>query len=269
MDSKNDLVKQYHICCGQGDLEETLIVPGDPDRIRKIASSWDSSTEVASNREFRSIRGVYRGLRISALSSGIGPACMSIVVNEASKIGVKNFIRVGSTGSLQPNIACGDVVISSAAVRLDAASDCYVVPEYPAAAHYEVLLALIEAAEQLDICNYHVGVTATTTDFYAGQNRPLRRGLFVGENLVPTLQKAGVLNVEMEAATLFTLASLFGLRAGAVLAVYNSHVTGEFKPHAGEENAVKIANEAARILSEWDKVKTRTGKPYIFPSILK
>lgn len=269
MHSKNGIGKQYHICCGQGDLEETLLVPGDPERIPKIASSWDSSTEIASNREFRSIRGVYHGLRISALSSGIGPACMAIVVNEASMIGVKNFIRVGSTGALQPNIACGDVVISYAAVRLDAASDCYVVPEYPAVAHYEVLLALIEAAEQLGICNYHVGVTATTTDFYAGQNRPIRRGVSIGENIVPALQKAGVLNVEMEAATLFTLASLFGLRAGAVLAVYNSHVTGEFKPHAGEENAIKVANEAARILSEWDAAKTKTGKPYLFPSMLK
>ena len=219
MHSKNDVGKQYHIYCGQGDLEETLLVPGDPDRIPKIASYWDSSTEVASNREFRSVKGVYHGLRISALSSGIGPACMAIVVNEASRIGVKNFIRVGSTGALQPNIACGDVVISSAAVRLDAASDCYVVPEYPAAAHYEVLLALIEAAEQLDIRNYHVGVTMTTTDFYAAQNRPIR-GISTDENLVPSLQKAGVLNVEMEAATLFTLASIFGLRAGAVLTVY-------------------------------------------------
>jgi len=244
-------------------------VPGDPDRIPKIAGSWDSSTEVASNREFRSIKGVYRGERISALSSGIGPACMSIVVNEASIIGVKNFIRVGSTGTLQPNIACGDLIIPTAAVRLDAASNCYVVPEYPAIANYEVLLALIEAAEQLGICNYHVGITATTADFYAGQNQPIKRGIPVSGNLVPTLQKAGVLNVEMETATLFTLASLFGLRAGAVLAVYNSHVTGEFKPHAGEENAIKIADEAARILSAWDAVKAKTGKHNLFPSILK
>ena len=269
MHSKNCAEKQYHISCSQGDLEETLLVPGDPDRIPKIASSWDSSTEVASNREFRSVRGVYHGVRISALSSGIGPACMSIVVNEASSIGVKNFIRVGSTGALQPNIACGDVIIPTAAVRLDATSNCYVVPEYPAMAHYEVLLALIEAAEQLGICNYHVGVTATTTDFYAGQNRPIKRGIPISENLVPILQNAGVLNVEMEVATLFTLASLFGLRAGAVLAVYNSHVTSEFKPHAGEENAIKIADEAARILSTWDAVKTRTGKSHLFPSMLK
>jgi uridine phosphorylase len=261
--------KQYHICCSRGDLEETLLVPGDPDRITKIASSWDSSTEIASNREFRSVTGVYRGVRISALSSGIGPASMAIVVNEASSIGVKNFIRVGSTGSLQPNIACGDVVISTAAVRLDATSSCYVVPEYPATAHYEVLLALIEAAEHLGICNYHIGVTATTNDFYAGQNQPIRRGVPISDNLVPSLQKAGVLNVEMETATLFTLASLFGLRAGAVLAVYNSHVTGEFKPHAGEDNAVKIADEAVRILCAWDAVKAKTGKKYLYPSMLK
>jgi uridine phosphorylase len=269
MHSKSGGGKQYHICCAPGDLEETLLVPGDLDRIPKIARSWDSSTEVASNREFRSIRGVYRGMRISAISSGIGPACMSIVVNEASKVGVKNFIRVGSTGALQPNIACGDLVISSAAVRLDAASESYIVPEYPAVANYEVLLTLVEAAERLGISNYHVGVTATTTDFYAGQNRPARRGVSSVKNLFPALQKAGVLTVEMEAATLFTLASLFGLRAGAVLAVYNSHVTGEFKPHTGEENAIKVANEAARILGEWDAKKRETGKLNFFPSMLK
>lgn len=269
MPPKNDANKQYHIRCGKGDLEETLLVPGDPDRIPKIARSWDSSKEVASSREFRSIKGVYRGARISALSSGIGPACMAIVVNEASSIGVKNFVRVGSTGALQPNIACGDVIIPTAAVRLDAASNCYVAPEYPATAHYEVLLALIEAAEQLGICNYHVGVTATTTDFYAGQNQLLKKEFPVSGNLIPSLQNAGVLNVEMETATLFTLASLFGLRAGAVLAVYNSHVTGEFKPHAGEENAIKIADEAARILSEWDGVKVKSGKRHLYPSLLK
>jgi uridine phosphorylase len=83
------------------------------------------------------------------------------------------------------------------------------------------------------------------------------------------LQEGGVLNVEMEAATLFTLASLFRVRAGAVLAVYNSQITGEFKPHAGEENAVKIVNEAALTLNEWETIKKKSGKPYLFPSMLK
>jgi uridine phosphorylase len=114
--------------------------------------------------------GVYMGVKVSAISSGIGPGAMSIVVNEAADIGVKTFIRVGSCGSLREDIKCGDLIISSAAVRLDGTSDCYVMPEYPAVADYEVLLALIEAAESIGV-RYHVGVTATASDFYAGQAR--------------------------------------------------------------------------------------------------
>lgn len=261
--------KQYHIACGQGDLAEYLLVPGDPDRVPKIARFWDSAKEVSCNREFRSFTGKYKGVPVSALSSGIGPACMAIAVNEASSIGVHTFIRVGSTGAIQRGINCGDLVISSAAVRLDCTSDCYIMPEYPAAAHYEVLLALIEAAESLSIRNYHVGVTATTCDFYAGQNQPAKAGSAPKTaNLLPTLQKAGVLNLEMETATLYTLASLYGLRAGAVCAVYNNQSTNEFKPGAGEENAIKIANEATRILNEWDKQKRRKKKSRFFPSLL-
>jgi uridine phosphorylase len=246
-----------------------LLVPGDPDRVSKIASHWDSVREVSCHREFRSFTGKYKGVPISALSSGIGPACMAIVVNEASRIGVRAFIRVGSTGAIQKGIACGDVIISSAAVRLDCTSNCYVMPEYPAAASYEVLLALIEAAESLDISNYHVGITATTADFYAGQTRPTLKSCWPQmENLLPPLQKAGVLNFEMEAATLFTLASLYGLRAGSVCAVYANRCTNEFKPEAGEENAIKIANEAAKILHEWDEKKRKKKKQWLFPSLL-
>ena len=262
--------KQYHIACEQGDLAEYLLVPGDPDRVPKIANFWDSAKEVSSNREFRSFTGTYKGVPVSALSSGIGPACMAIAVNEAAAIGVNAFIRVGSTGAIQSGIACGDVIISSAAVRLDCTSNCYILPEYPAVANYEVLLALIESAESLGIRNYHVGVTATTADFYAGQNRSIKahRNLETA-NLLHTLQKAGVLNVEMEIATLYTLASLYGLRAGAVCAVYNSHVTNDFKPGAGEETAIRIANEATKILDEWDAEKRKRKRTCFFPSLLK
>ncbi len=269
MHAKSSSGKQYHIACARGDLAEYILVPGDPDRVPRIARFWDTAKEVSSNREFRSYTGEYKGVSVSALSSGIGPACMSIAVNEASNIGVHTFIRVGSTGAIQRGINCGDVIISSAAVRLDYTSNCYIIPEYPAAANYEVLLALIEAAENLSISNYHVGVTATTADFYAGQNRSnALGGAPEMANMLPTLQKARVLNLEMETATLYTLASLYGLRAGAVLAVFNSHLTGEFKTGAGEENAIKIANEAVKILSEWDTKKRKRKKQWLFPSLL-
>jgi uridine phosphorylase len=259
---------QYHIACTKGDLSKYLLVPGDPDRVPKITSLWDSTKEVSCNREFRSFTGKYKGAPVSALSSGIGPACMAIAVNEASSIGVDTFIRVGSTGAIQKDINCGDLIISSAAVRLDYTSSCYVIPEYPAVANYEVLLALIEAAESLGISNYHVGVTATTADFYAGQSRPARTSAFQMENLLPTLQNMGVLNFEMETATLYTLASLYGLRACSVCAVYANRCRNEFKEEAGEENAIKVANEAVRILHSWDKQKEKRNKHWFFPSLM-
>jgi uridine phosphorylase len=250
-------------------LAKYLLVPGDPERVPKIAGFWDAAKEIACHREFRSFTGVYEGVPISALSSGIGPACMAIAVNEAANIGVGTFIRVGSTGAIQRNINCGDLIISTAAVRLDCTSNCYIMPEYPAAANYEVLLALIEAAETLGIHNYHVGVTATTADFYAEQSRPTRASYSPWtENLLLALQKARVLNFEMEAATLLTLASLYGLRAGVVCAVFNSRVRDEFEPGAGEENAIRVANQAVKILNEWDAAKRKRKKRWLFPSIM-
>ena len=261
--------KQYHITCAKGDLAKYLLVPGDPDRVSKIAQFWDSAKEVSCNREFRSFTGKYKSVPVSALSSGIGPACMAIVVNEALRIGVSTFIRVGSTGAIQDDINCGDLIISSAAVRLDCTSNCYIMPEYPAVASYEVLLALIEAAESLGISNYHVGITATTADFYAGQNRPAGTSIPKTEDLMPMLQRANVLNFEMETATLFTLASLYGLRTGSVCAVYANRCRNEFKEGTGEENAIKVANEAVRILNSWDKQKKKANKHWFFPSLTR
>jgi uridine phosphorylase len=261
--------KQYHIACSKGDLAKYLLVPGDPDRVPKIVSFWGSAKEVCCHREFRSFTGKYKHVPISALSSGIGPACMAIVVNEASRIGVDTFIRVGSTAAIRKTINCGDLIISSAAVRLDSTSNCYVMPEYPAVASYEVLLALVEAAESLGISNYHVGVTATTTDFYAGQSRVTKASASKTENLFPTLQKAGVLNLEMETATLYTLASLLELRAGCLCAVYANRCRNEFNEGAGEENAIKVANEAVRILDDWDKQKEKRNKHWFFPSLMR
>jgi uridine phosphorylase len=249
-------------------LAEYLVVPGDPDRVPKIAKYWDSAKKISAHREFSSFTGKYKGVPISALSSGIGPASMAIAVNEASTIGVRTFIRVGSTGAIQKGIDCGDLIISSAAVRLDCTSNCYVIPEYPAVASYEALLALIEAAETLGINSYHVGVTATTADFYAGQSRKTSASFSSStESLLPTLQKARVLNFEMETATLYVLASLFGLRAASVCAVYANRLTGEFVSGAGEESAIKIANEAVKILSEWEAIKRKRKRKWLFPSL--
>jgi uridine phosphorylase len=262
--------RQYHIQCKKGDLANYLLIPGNPERIPKIVESWEPSREIAYHREFYSFTGKYKGTDISAISSGIGPACMAIVVHEATAVGVDTFIRVGSTGAIGQGIECGDLVISSAAVRLDGASQSYVFPEYPAHANYEVLLALIEAAEGLDV-RYHVGITATTADFYAGQERPSPHAPHPSSKhfFIRDLQKANVLNFEMECATLFTLSNLFNNRAGTVCAVYANRIKNVFNPGAGEEDCIKVANEAVSILREWDTCKQANGKKHFYPSLLK
>jgi len=248
--------RQYHINCKVGDLSKYLLIPGDPKRVEKIASYWDEAIEIAHHREFRSFTGKYKNVKLSAISSGIGPSSMAIVVNEAANIGVENFIRVGSTGAIQEYVKCGDLIISTASVRLDGTSQNYIRSEYPAVANYEVLHALIEAAENLG-CNYHVGITATTADFYAGQARSAFQGYQQRtlEDLIPSLRMANVLNFEMECATLFVLSSIFKLRAGAICAVYANRYTKTFKPGAGEEECIKVANEAVKILSMKDNQK--------------
>lgn len=257
---------QYHIRCSCGELASYLLVPGDPDRVSKISSLWDERREVARHREFLSHTGTYKGHPVSALSSGIGPAAMAIVVNEAYNIGVKTLIRVGSTGAIREGIHCGDLVISNAAMRLDGASLSYVGPEFPAFASYDVLQALIEAAETLKV-PYHVGVTVTTSDFYAGQGRPTSASGPV--ELVERFRRLGVLNFEMECATLFVLSALLNIRAGAVCAVYADRIHNVFEEGAGEMAAAQVACEAVKILNEWDELVREKGRARFYPGLLR
>ena len=89
------------------------------------------------------------------------------------------------------------------------------------------------------------------------------------KNLIPDLRAARVLNFEMEASTIFTLSNIYGARAGAVCAVLANRVTDEFVMDAGVEDAIKVANEAVKILYEWDKIKEEKGKPHLYPSLLR
>jgi len=257
---------QYHIALKPGDISRYVLLPGDPDRVPKISSLWDSYKAVGKHREYLTHTGYYKGVKISACSTGIGSPAAAIAVEELANIGADTLIRVGSTGSIQPEIELGDLIITTAAVRLEGTTKQYVRIEYPAIASYEVVAALVEAAETLGY-RYHVGITATTDSFYCGQARPGYKGYWQSwmNSLIPDLQKAKVLNFEMEAAAILTLASLYGLRAGAVCAVYADRVRNRFAVK-GEREAAKVACEAVKILSEWDKAKEQKGKKWWHPS---
>ena len=261
---------QYHIQCKPGDVAPYVLLPGDPDRVPRISKYWDERREVARHREYVTHTGRYRGAPVSATSTGIGCPAAAIAIEELLRVGANTFIRVGTTGSIQPDVEVGDLVISVGAVRLDGASKQYVRVEYPAVAHYEVVMALIEASESLGV-RYHVGITASTDSFYTGQARPGYKGYRQSwmKDLIPDLQATRVLNFEMEASVIFTLSNIYGARAGAVCAVLANRVTGEFVTDAGVEDAIKVANEAVRILYSWDKVKEEKGKKHFYPSLLR
>jgi len=260
---------QYHLQVKPGDVSRYVLLPGDPGRVEKIASFWERSWKVASHREFTTYSGYYKGVFISATSTGIGAPSTAIAIEELARVGSDTFIRVGTTGALHRDIKVGDVIISTAAVRLEGTSKQYVIPEYPAVASLEVTLALIFAAE-LNNVRYHVGLTASSDSFYVGQERPGFRNYLppFQKGLIEFLKSVRVLNFEMEASLIFTLANIYGLRAGAICAAIANRETEEFVVDAGVEDAIKVANEAVRILHDWDQELSTQGKKIITPQIL-
>lgn len=259
--------RQYHIGCAVGDVGRYVFLPGDPDRVPKIVAFWDGGMEVASHREYRVWSGTVDSIKVSACSTGIGGPATAIAVEELAAVGGDTFLRVGSCGALREEIECGDLVIASAAVRLDGASRQYVPAAYPAAASGDVTLALIEAAERLGV-RYHVGYTASSDSFYVGQGRPGFKGFLPQSkrSTVNRLREMRVVVFEMEAATIYTLAGIYGLRAGCVCAVYANRATDQFKI-AGEEDACRTAVEAVKILAKWDRDRESQGKRHWFPSL--
>ncbi|MCK4566055.1 MAG: uridine phosphorylase [Candidatus Thorarchaeota archaeon] len=259
--------EQYHLEVKEGDVANSVLIPGDPQRVERISSLWDSTKEVAMHRQFVTHTGKYKGADISACSTGIGGPGTAIVIEELANVGADTFLRVGSCATLKEDIEIGDIIISTAAVRLDGTSKQYVRPEYPASASYEVVLAFVEAAETLGL-TYHLGISASTDSFYLGQSRPGFGGYTqsMSETLIEDLTRANVANFEMEAATLFTLGNIFGFRTGAACAVYANRVRDEFEVK-GELDVIKCGNEAVKILADMDKEKA--GKKYWNASLRK
>ena len=249
--------RQYHIGRGPGELAEYILLPGDPDRTARIATLFDSVESEHRNREFASVTGTYRGLRISVVSTGIGTDNVEIVIAEILSITANpTFIRVGSSGALQPEIRPGDVVITSGAVRLETTTSWFVSDGYPAVAHHEAVVALIEAAERRGH-RYHVGITATAPGFYGAQGRPIARLPIRYPDLADEMARQRVMNFEMEASAVLVLAGLAGCRAGAVCAVFAQRVTGEFATgdakDAAERACVETGLESLVILADMDR----------------
>lgn len=245
--------KHYHVRVAEGDVGRFVLVPGDPDRVPIIANFLGSVKKISEHREFTVYNGEVLGELVTVCSSGIGSPATAIVVEELARAGARTFLRVGTCGAIQKQIDLGDLIIAHAAVRLEGTSRQYVLPEYPAAADPLAVLALARASRTVGK-KFHVGVTASTDSFYVGQSRPGYRDYFpeASRHLIKQMQQARVLCFEMESSSLFTICSLFGLRAGAIFSVIAHRVTDRFE-HIGIEDVSKVAVEAVRNLIRWDR----------------
>lgn len=230
------------------------IVPGDPERVVKIANLLDDPQRLAAHREFTSWLAKIDSTPIVITSTGIGGPSTSIAVEELAQLGVRTFLRVGTTGGIQPDVRAGDVIVTTASVRLDGASQHFAPTEFPAVANFACTRALVEAAEESG-AKLHVGVTASTDTFYPGQERYDTFSGRVVERFRGSLeewQSMGVLNYEMESATLLTMCASSGLRAGCVAGVIVARDEEEIPDmetvRRSESTAVNIVVEAARIL---------------------
>nr|WP_097008311.1 nucleoside phosphorylase [Natronoarchaeum philippinense] len=251
--------EQYHLEVGPDDVADAVLLPGNPERVPKVTQFWNESEEVAHHREYRTVTGRYEGTPISVTSTGIGSPSAAIAVEELARVGADTLVRVGSCGAIQPEMAVGDLVITTGAVRQEGTSDEYVREDYPAAADHEVVSALIAAAERLGY-EYHTGITMSADSFYAGQGRPGFGGFEAAgsDQLVDNLRDANVANIEMEASAILTLANVYGLRAGAICTVYANRETGEFRTE-GENRAAETATLAVKLLAQMDETKREAG----------
>lgn len=246
----------FHLGLKKSDLQgaTVAIVPGDPNRVEKIARLMDNPVHLASLREFTSWRGELDGKAVIVCSTGIGGPSTSIAVEELAQLGIRTFLRIGTTGAIQENINVGDVLVTTGAVRLDGASQHFAPLEFPAVADFTCTNALYAATTEAG-ATVHVGITASSDTFYPGQER---YDTYTGRVMrhfrgsMKEWQDMGVMNYEMESATLLTMCASQGLRAGMVAGVIVNRTQQEIPNEAllkkTEGNVLSIVVEAARRL---------------------
>ena len=240
--------RQHHINLLPGEAAPTILVPGDPGRVKLFAELMDEAWKVAEKREYITYTGKKDGVLISCTSCGLGPSPTAIGVEELIRVGAKNIIRVGTCGALQPFMKAGDMIIATGAVRGERCTEEFISIDYPAIADYRIVRASIDACERLGL-TYHLGLVRTHDAFYL--ESPWAHGDYKAR-----LQKwidLGVLAVENECATMLVIASMQGVRAGTIL-LSSDPIFGEGENdpdlEAHKRDLVRVGIETAKILHE-------------------
>ena len=256
-----ELAKQFHIACAQGDIGRYCILPGDPGRVPAIAALFDDAKQIAYNREFNVWTGTLLGEKVTACSTGIGGPSASIAMEELHKCGADTFIRTGTCGGIDLNVQSGDVVVATGAIRYEHTSREYAPIEFPAVADFQVTNALVEATKKLGF-PLHTGIVQCKDSFY-GQHDPAASPVYYElQQKWESWKRLGVKAREMEAAAPFVngefvVAAALGCRCGSCFhVVWNQEREAaglDQKMSEDTSSSVKVSVEALKLLIEADR----------------
>jgi uridine phosphorylase len=256
--------RQYHIQLRPGDVGRYVFLPGDPGRCELIAAFFEEPRHVAQHREYNTYVGTLLGEKVAVTSTGIGGPSTAIAVEELAKVGADTFIRIGTSGAMQEFIEPGDIAVVAAAIRDEGTSSHYLPIEFPAVANLDVTLALREGARRTG-ARAHVGVGQSKDSFY-GEVEPARMPIAnrLHERWAAWIA-GGALCSEMEAATLYIVASTLRIRAGGIMMV-GGHP--DQRPMTAEEVArcdldlvIRTAIEGLKVLIERDREAAGVHRP--------
>ena len=260
----------YHLNIKPGDLAERIITVGDQNRVDKVSAYFDSIKKTVQKREFKTVTGVYQGVELSVVSTGIGTDNIDIVFNEIDalfnidfatrkmkdELTQLDFIRIGTSGVVRAEVPVDSILLSVGAVGTEGLLNFY---EYES----NELMKTIE----LDVGNmkaYYVsadsflldhfsddgilkGVTVTANGFYGPQMRSVRLKPINNDWLAKiqelSLADAPVSNLEMETAGIYAMSRLLGHRAISINALLANRKLGVFsqQPEATEKKMIEWA----------------------------
>ncbi len=231
-------MKPQHIRIEPSQLAEKVVVVGDPARAKYLAEHFlDDAELVNTERCFNIYTGYYRGERISVAVHGIGAASAAIVFEELRMLGAKVMIRLGTAGGLIPQLDIGDAVVATGAAYIHGGTIGSYVPDACMVATPNPILTtkLYEKAENIH-GRVFLGPVFSSDAFYAED-----------KDFVAKWSRRGIIAVEMEVATLYSLAAMRRFDASALLVISdNLAVPGkeELKHHKELEPYVEKAAKA-------------------------
>ena len=265
----------YHLNLLPGDLADTVITVGDPDRVPEVSRFFDTVEIRKGKREFRTHTGTLNGKRLTVISTGIGTDNIDIVLNELdalvnidfesrrvhSRKKILDIVRIGTSGAIQPDIPVDTLLMSEYAVGFDGLLHFY---DSGSVQHHEMARAFTAhsrwsnqkalpyvvkydgtLAKKLDSNRIRLGVNATNTGFYGPQGRKLRLEVQDG-SLLETMasflyEGRQITHLEMETSGIYGLSALLGHRAVSMNCILANRATGEFSvnPKKATQNLIE------------------------------